>query len=156
MLIGDVARDAAGADDLAGVVPKRDLGGRGPGDAAIGQVLALEFADDRFAGLHNVLLVGEGLLGVLAEEEVEIGLAEDLGVIRDIVKLLEGLVDQKEPPLAILEIDTIGGRVHEGHEEVVIDLGHIRRLVRIGGNQEGRRFAGHHKCHPVVIVRRGH
>ncbi len=81
MLFRDVARDAARSDDLAGAVAQGHLGGRGPGHAAIGQVLALQLAHDRQAGGQHPLFIGVGFLGVFRQEQIEIRAPENLRVI---------------------------------------------------------------------------
>ena len=47
-------------------------------------------------------------------------------VIKCPVKLPGGLIDGNKAPLKILEVDAVGSRVHERHEQMMIDLGHRR------------------------------
>jgi hypothetical protein len=145
MLLGHVARDAARADDRAGAIAQRHLGRRNPGDTAIAQVLAFEFGDDRLAGPEHLLFIGKGLLGVLGQEEIEVGLAQDFGIVIDVMKFPQRLVDEKEPAVAILEVDAVGRGVHERHEQVMIDGSHGRiKWVQPGNSlalmKPGRRY----------------
>ncbi|MEI9999677.1 MAG: hypothetical protein WDO13_11175 [Verrucomicrobiota bacterium] len=79
--------------------------------------------------LSTRLLVGVGLLGVLGQEEVEVGLADDARVIGHLVEVAQRLVDEEKAALAVFEVDAVRRRVHEGHEQMVVDLGHWRDAV---------------------------
>ena len=61
---GYVLGNAEGADDFAGQVAQRHLGGQRPGLAAVFGEFAFDFADHGSAGAHDFLLVLEGAGGI--------------------------------------------------------------------------------------------
>ncbi len=63
----------------------------------------LELADEGHAGVEHLLLVVVGLLGVLRRKEIEVGLTENLGIVGDLLKVAQGLVDEKEAALPVFE-----------------------------------------------------
>jgi len=93
-------------------VAPRHLGARGPILASVAPRDAFHLGDDRLAGADDFLLIRERFLRMLARKEIEIGFADALfgrGAKRSRVRR----VVAHKPALEILEIDSIGGRIHQ-------------------------------------------
>ena len=103
---------------------------------------------------QDLLFVVEGLLRVFGQEEIEIGQANKAAVVGDVEKFPHGVVDQRKPSVAILEVDAVGRGVHQRHEQVVIDLWPWTTGMELETNQ--RLPPGDdNECHQTVIVRSG-
>src|SRR5712692_3047894 len=103
----DIARDAEVADDGSLAVFERQFRSQGPGGAAVGQGFAFDFADDRAAGLHDALLIGQGGLRVLGGEEIKIGFKKGLARMVQFELFGHRAADADETALVVLEINPV-------------------------------------------------
>ena len=65
-------------------------------------------------------------MGMLAGEEVEIGLADRLRRVLETQAIGQAAADPDKPALVVLEIDLVRGLVHQGVQEVAV----IHQLLR--------------------------
>src|ERR1035441_562134 len=77
-LRGDITGDPEGADDLAVPVPQRHLRGRHPGVRLAAVGLQLHLSYQWLTRANNLLLVPEGSEGVLAAEDIEVRLPDQI------------------------------------------------------------------------------
>ena len=82
--------------------------------------LALLDPDQRLAGSHQVLLVGEGLACMLLAEEIEVGATDCLCGILKPEPVCESPTDADKPALVVLEVDMVGRVLEECVQEVTI------------------------------------
>ena len=115
---GDVARDAEGAGDAAGLVAQRELGREHPGGAAVGQGLVLDLADERLAGAHDLLLVLVGRLRVRRGEEIEIRFAHHLAGVVQFEPVRQRTIHPQETAAGVLEENAVGQVVEQRVEQV--------------------------------------
>jgi hypothetical protein len=106
----NIAGNPEGADDPAALVPKGHLRGRHPGvrPAAVG--LQFHLSHDRLARANNLLLVPDGSGGVLAAEDIEIRLPDQ--VLRGTagsVRVDPARANQEEPAQQVLEVHPLPG-----------------------------------------------
>ena len=111
----DVARDAKGANDPAGGVAQRHLGGHVPGRRPVGPVLLLLQIHRRRIGDHDRALDRCGGLGMLGGEVVSIRLAHRLRRVTQAIAAGQAQADPQEAAGLVFEIDLVG---HRGHQRV--------------------------------------
>ena len=136
---GEVLGDAHRADDLAVIVAQGHFGGDAPGVLALFPSLLLNLADDGLAGADDVLLVGEGILGVLVAEEIEVGFSDNIlgGAAEAFVQPPAGA---DKPRVEVLEVNEVPGTVHERVEEASFAAqfgllpGFLFQMPQAGGN----------------------
>jgi hypothetical protein len=137
LVLGDVAGDPEGADDVPVRIAQRHLGGRHPAHAAVGEGLLLVHVHERHARAQDVLLVAIGLLGVLGGEEVEVGLAQRLDRVGQPQPARHVTADAGEAAAGVLEVDVVGDGVEQdGQEEGLVVEGlradrHGQRAVQL-------------------------
>ena len=119
-VVGDVARNSEGADNLTGGVVQRCFGAGDPGDTAIGPSFFLLDGNYRLAGRDNVLFIGESLLGVLVGETVKICFANESGGTISPGTSGFALVDAEEATFQILKIDMVRRRIHQVLQKVTL------------------------------------
>ena len=133
---GDVLAEAKGADDVARLVTERDLAGGYPSHVAIGPGFLLDFADDAFAGADDALLILEGRARVGLVEEIEVGLADDVGRGGNSEGAGERGADGEKTRIEVLEIDAVGDIFQKRRDQRAVE----QRVV-------GRRRAGSAEVH---------
>ena len=113
LALGDVARDAVGSHDGPLPIAQRKLRGRDPANVAVRPDLLLLDVHQRLPGPDDLLLVAEGLLGVLRGEDVEVGPAHRQRGARQPEAHGRVAIDAREAAVAILEVDAVGDVVHQ-------------------------------------------
>jgi len=132
----DLSRDPQQPHDIARRVVERRLGGQGPVDLAALELAALRQADERLVRLHDPRVVQHGPLAELLAEKLDVGLPDELRRIRVSEVQCHLPAHAQQPSLAILEVDAVDQRFHQGTEEEVI----VQR--------NGRR----HRDHPLASL----
>ena len=129
-----------GADDLAVLVAQgASCWLQGPGDAPVGPDFLLQLAEEALAGAHDPLLVLEGGLRMALREEIEVGLAHDLGLALPVEIADERGADREEARVPVLEIDVVGDMGEEAAHQGPLE----RRRVR-GAEPDSRGGRGRH------------
>ncbi len=122
LLTRDVARHPEGSDDLSRIVVQRHLGRAGPGHAAVWPRFPLLLIEDRVARANDLLLVGQGLRGVLAGEEIQVRLSQGFGRMLQAKEPGHGLVDPQKTAGRVLEVDVMREVIHQRMEEIPLLL----------------------------------
>ena len=127
LLLGDIARNAKGADDPALLVAQRNLGGRNPGIRLVEPGFPL-LNVQRLAGANDLQFIGAGLLRVRRREEIEIRLADrSHGIVQSKERGL-GTADTDDGAAPVLEIDVIRDVIHQRLQQETL-LGQRLALV---------------------------
>ena len=105
--VGDVARDAGDAEDVAARVAHRHLGRQKPGLAARMVVEVLLEVDHRPAAADDLLLVVEELLRDLQRQQLEVALADHIGGLGEAHARRSDLVADHEAALDVLDPQVI-------------------------------------------------
>ncbi|MGA2247901.1 MAG: hypothetical protein ABSH48_23180 [Verrucomicrobiota bacterium] len=133
----DVPRNAEGADNPAGLIAQRHLGGGDPGDAAVGPRFGFLEAFHGQAGAHDGLFIGQSLLGVRRREIIGVAFADRLLRVRQMVLFGERAADHQEPAARVLEIDRVRNAVHQCLQQKPFMIVGQLAIVPVQGFAEG-------------------
>ncbi|MNI13124.1 hypothetical protein D3C73_663380 [compost metagenome] len=149
----DIARDADQTDDLPGRVPERNFRDGQPERLAV-------MADEIFVLLlngqttfHHQLLHGEKPVGGLSDEDIEIGLADQAGVIADIGRTAGCFVGEDKPAAAVLDRNEIGQLIqHPQRRQLLQRLRKVQRATAVH-NGASQSLARIFQCFPRCFHR---
>jgi len=145
--LGDVARDAEGADDPAIVSTQGLFGGEDPAHTAFAGGAALLLADEAHAGADDVLFVGEFLAGEVLFEEVEVGFADRLVGAAETEGGGQGTADGEEAAFEVLIVNVVREAFEQTFEKEqgrTRSGGVVARSGRVvGGGRDVGRSRGH-------------
>ena len=115
LAVGDVLGEIPQVPiDLSLPIAQGELGRREfNGNLAVRQGLLLLHVHERVSRANDLLLVAQGLLRVLAGEEVEVGPADGERRVGDAKPHCRISIDAREATVAILEVNGVGDAVHQ-------------------------------------------
>ena len=132
LAIGDVEARAHDAGEIAVGIVQRNLGGEDHAVHAARLVVDELFViDERLARLEQRLLVGEKLLGHLAREEIEVGLADQFRG-RDAHAIRDQLVAGGEAAVGVLGVDEGRDQVDHRAQHIALVRQRIRQIAALG------------------------
>ena len=114
--LGDIARNAEGADDRSFLIAQRHLGRRHPGIGLVEPGFTL-LDIKRLAGTDDLEFVGPRLLRVRRREEVEVRLAHGLDRIAQAEQRRLRATDADDGAAPVLKVDVIRDVVHQGLQQ---------------------------------------
>ena len=132
LAFGDVEGDAAGADASSRGVAQGQFGGQDPVDGAVHPGFLLFDIQQRLAGADDFLLVGQGLLRVLAGEKIRIRFADELGRITQPKLPGMGAVHPQKTTGRILEVNGGGNVIHQSRHQGLFVAQRRFRLLALG------------------------
>ena len=126
---------AEGADHGAGFLAEGQLGGAGPGGAAVGPGDLLDLAHNGLAGAHDRLFLRAREVRMPFGEKIGVGFPHQVVRVFGAMAACLGFADGDETAVAVFEIDQVRDVFQEGGDEGGVEL--LRRFGERGGGGKG-------------------